>query len=124
MEPKEIHYAGGQIIYNKEASDLKGARVGETMFWPAYKVEERALESDEEITFTLNKRDVTVSPKEGSVALLICDNVPDGWHALDGSAELPADEYKDLAAFMPGNVTTDGKIWLPYVMQKIIKIKY
>ena len=98
--------------------------IGETMFWPNYTEETRTVHSDNPFTFEFAGNQYSVITQDDSVKLLISDNVPEGWHALNGKAELLASEYSELAAFMPNNVTTDGKIWLPYVQQKIIKVRY
>lgn len=98
--------------------------VGETMFWPEYTEETRTVHSDNPFVFEFAGESHSVTTQDGTVKLLISDNVPEGWHALNGKAELLASAYPELAAFMPNNVTTDGKIWLPYVQQKIIKVKY
>lgn len=101
-------------------------KVGETMYWYNHKeeMERRVVHSDNPFTFTFKGQEITVIPEDGYVNICILRGVPDGWHALDGKAELLASEHPDLAAFMPDNVTTDGKIWLPYVQHKIIKVKY
>lgn len=125
-KPKEIRYAGGQTIYNKEMADLKlkkSAQVGDIMLWHNSDIEEREAVS-EEVVFSVHGKKVAVKPEPAKLELDISKGVPDGWHALDGKAELLASEYPELAEFMPENVTVDGKIWLPYVRQMIIKISY
>ena len=75
--------------------------------------------------FTFNSllHRVVVEPKE--VELEIADNVPEGWKAMDGSIELDADTNQELAGFFGGrNTTIDGKIWIPYLPRKIIKVAY
>jgi len=100
------------------------AKVGDTMFWHESETVTREVHSDNPFVFNFKGQEYSVTPEDGEVEMIISKNYPDGWHALDGTAELSAAEYPDLAAFMPENVTTDGKIWLPYVQQKIIKIRY
>lgn len=102
-------------------------KVGETMYWHLQddsSPEDREVHSDNPFTFTFKGQQVSVETHDGHVQLCVLKDIPDGWHALDGKAELLAADYLDLAAFMPENVTTDGKIWLPYVQHKIIKVKY
>lgn len=107
-----------------DAIRFASAKVGATMFWHESEVETREVHSDETLVFNFKGQEYTVTPEDGEVEMIISKNYPDGWHALDGKAELVASEYPELAAFMPENVTTDGKIWLPYVQQKIIKVRY
>lgn len=107
-----------------DAIRFASVKVGETMFWHESEVETRTMHSDNPFVFEFNGQTISVVPQDEDLNLCISKNVPDGWHALDGSVELLATDYPDLAAFMPENVTTDGKIWLPYVQQKIIKVKY
>lgn len=107
-----------------DAIRFASVKVGETMFWPVSEEETREVHSDNPFTFRFKGQDITVVPQDGTVDMCISKNIPDGWHALDGTAVLDVADYPDLAAFMPDNVTTDGKIWLPYVQQKIIKVKY
>ena len=108
-----------------DAIRFASVKVGETMFWPVSEKETREVVSDNPFTFRFKGKDYSVEPvTPDTVDLIISKDIPDGWHALDGSVELEAAEYPDLAAFMPDNVTNDGKIWLPYVRQKIIKVKY
>lgn len=107
-----------------DAIRFASVKVGETMFWHESEVETRTMHSDNPFIFEFNGQTISVTPREEDVNLCISKNIPDGWHALDGSVELVAADYPDLAAFMPENVTNDGKIWLPYVQQKIIKVKY
>ena len=103
---------------------FEGAKVGYTMYWPVSKKEVREVLSDRPFTFTVNGKTYTTNPADKTIELVISDNVPEGWHALDGTTELDAAEYSTLAEFMPDNVTIGGKIWLPYVKQRIIKVKY
>lgn len=107
-----------------DAIRFASVKVGETMFWHEAEVEERVVKSDEQFNFTFRGQVISVTPVDGKVTLIISKNVPDGWHACDGKAELNAADYPELAAFMPENVTNEGKIWLPYAQQKIIKVKY
>lgn len=109
-------------IFN--AVRFASARVGDTMYWPISRKEHREVYSDNPFNFTFNGKEYSVTTQDDYIDMLIAKDVPDGWHALDGEAALEAAEYPDLAAFMPSNVTTDGKVWLPYVSQKIIKVKY
>ena len=110
-----------------DAIRFASVRVGETMYWHLQddsSPENREVHSNNPFVFNFKGQEVSVETRNGNVQLCVLKNVPDGWHALDGKAELNADDYPDLAAFMPENVTTDGKIWLPYVQHKIIKVKY
>lgn len=109
-----------------DAIRFASVKVGETMYWYNHEeeMERRVVHSDNPFTFTFKGQEVSVVPADGFVDICVLSDLPDGWHALDGKAELLASEHPDLAAFMPDNVTTDGKIWLPYVQHKIIKVKY
>ena len=100
-------------------------KIGEIMDWPQFKTETRTMVSDNPFEFTFNGlvHNVAVEPKD--VELEIADNVPEGWKAMDGSVELDAATNKELADFFGGrNTTTDGKIWIPYLPRKIIKVAY
>lgn len=100
-------------------------KIGEIMDWPQFKTETRTMVSDNPFEFTFNGlvHNVTVEPKD--VELEIADNVPEGWRAMDGSVELDAATNQELADFFGGrNTTTDGKIWIPYLPRKIIKVAY
>lgn len=100
-------------------------KIGDIMDWPQFKTETRTMSSDNPFEFTFNGlvRRVAVEPKD--VELEIADNVPEGWRAMDGSVELDAATNKELADFFGGrNTTTDGKIWIPYLPHKIIKVAY
>lgn len=102
-----------------------GVKIGEIMDWPQFKTETRTMISDNPFEFTFNGlvHNVAVEPKD--VELEIADNVPEGWKAMDGSVELDAATNKELADFFGGrNTTTDGKIWIPYLPRKIIKVAY
>ena len=110
-----------------DAIRFASVRVGETMYWHLQddsSPENREVHSNNPFVFNFKGQEVSAETRNGNVQLCVLKNVPDGWHALDGKAELNAVDYPDLAAFMPENVTTDGKIWLPYVQHKIIKVKY
>lgn len=106
----------------EEAIRIGKVPVGETMRWGDAELEYRSVHPTNPFTFTFNGEQHTIHLKDDTVELYIAKNVPDGWHALDGSAELNASEYPELAAVMKENVTTDNKIWLPYVAGQIIKI--
>lgn len=99
-------------------------KVGESMDWFQYKVVQRSTHSDDPFTYTLDGEARTVNPVSRLVELQIADNVPEGWHAMDGVAELEAADYPELAAALPGNITNTGHIWIPYVPCRIIKVKY
>ena len=110
-----------------DAIQFASVKVGETMFWHLQddsSPENREVHSDNPFVFNFKGQEMSVETHDGNVQLCMLKDIPDGWHALDGTAELLATDYPDLAAFMPENVTTDGKIWLPYVQHKIIKVKY
>ena len=102
-----------------------GVKIGDIMDWPQFKAETRTMTSDNLFEFTFNglAHNVAVEPKD--VELEIADNVPEGWRAMDGSVELDAATNQELADFFGGrNTTTDGKIWIPYLPHKIIKVAY
>ena len=102
-----------------------GVKIGEIMDWPQFRIETRTMVSDNpfEFTFAGQTHSVVVEPKD--VELEIADNVPEGWKAMDGSVELDADTNQGLAdAFGGHNTTIDGKIWIPYLPRKIIKVAY
>lgn len=102
-----------------------GVKIGEIMDWPQFHIEKRVMTSDNQFDFTFNGllHRVVVEPKD--VELEIADNVPEGWKAMDGSVELDADTSQGLADFFGGhNTTIDGKIWIPYLPRKIIKVAY
>ena len=110
-------------IFN--AIRFASVKIGEIMDWPQFKIETRAMVSDNPFEFTFNGlvHNVAVEPKD--VELEIADNVPEGWRAMDGSVELDAATNQELADFFGGrNTTTDGKIWIPYLPRKIIKVAY
>ena len=123
-EGSEMPAKSGGIF---DAIRFASVRVGETMYWHLQddsSPENREVHSNNPFVFNFKGQEVSVETQNGNVQLCVLKDVPDGWHALDGKAELKADDYPDLAAFMPENVTKDGKIWLPYVQHKIIKVKY
>lgn len=102
-----------------------GVKIGEIMDWPQFQIETRTMVSDNPLEFTFNGlvHNVAVEPK--NVELEIANNVPEGWRAMDGSVELDAATNQELADFFGGrNTTTDGKIWIPYLPRKIIKVAY
>ncbi len=106
----------------EEAIRIGKVPVGDTMRWGDAELKYRSVHSDTPFTFTFNGKQHTINLKDDTVELYIAKNVPEGWHALDGSVELKASDYPELAAVMKDNVTTDKKIWLPYVAGQIIKI--
>ena len=123
-EGSEMPAKSGGIF---DAIRFASVRVGETMYWHLQddsSPENREVHSNNPFVFNFKGQEVSVETRNGNVQLCVLKDVPDGWHALDGKAELNADDYPDLAAFMPENVTKDRKIWLPYVQHKIIKVKY
>lgn len=106
-------------------------KVGETMIWPQFKTESRVVKSGNtpegsgQFKFDIAGKSYDVTVPEETLELKIADNVPDGWHAFDGKAELLATDYPELTEFFGGcNITKDGKIWLPYIPCKIIKVRY
>lgn len=110
-------------IYN--AIKKSYVKIGDIMDWPQFKTETRTMISDNPFEFTFNGlvHNVAVEPKD--VELEIADNVPEGWRAMDGSVELDAATNQELADFFGGrNTTEDGKIWIPYLPRKIIKVAY
>lgn len=123
-EDSEVPAKSGGIF---DAIRFASVRVGETMYWHLQddsSPENREVHSNNPFVFSFKGQEMSVETQNGNVQLCVLKDVPDGWHALDGKAELLATDYPDLAAFMPENVTKDGKIWLPYVQHKIIKVKY
>ena len=108
-----------------DAIRFASVKIGEIMDWPQFQIETRTMVSDNPFEFTFNGlvHNVAVEPKD--VELEIADNVPEGWKAMDGSVELDAATNQELADFFGGrNTTTDGKIWIPYLPRKIIKVAY
>ena len=100
-------------------------KIGEIMDWPQFRVERRSMISDNPFEFTFNGQTHSVAVVPENVELEIADNVPEGWRAMDGSVELDAATNPELAEFFGGrNTTTDGKIWIPYLPRKIIKVAY
>lgn len=102
-----------------------GVKIGEIMDWPQFQIETRNMVSDNTFEFTFNGLVYKVVVKPKDVGLEIADNVPEGWRAMDGSVELDAATNQELADFFGGrNTTEDGKIWIPYLPRKIIKVAY
>lgn len=102
-----------------------GVKIGDIMDWPQFRTETRTMISDNPFEFTFNGlvHRVAVEPKD--VELEIADNVPEGWKAMDGTAVIDAAVNQELADFFGGrNTTEDGKIWIPYLPHKIIKVAY
>lgn len=102
-----------------------GVKIGDIIDWPQFHIEKRVMVSDSQFDFTFNGllHRVVVEPKE--VELEIADNVPEGWKAMNGLVELDADTNQELANFFGGhNTAIDGKIWIPYLPRKIIKVAY
>ena len=138
---RTINYHGGQKIYDTEQIDgmiapinekiehieeavAEGSYpIGTVMFWPVSETVTRTVHSDNPFEFTVHGVHYSVAVPDAEVELCVSKGIPEGWHALDGTAELSAEEYSELAEFIPDNVTTENKIWLPYVRQKIIKVK-
>ena len=121
-EGSEMPAKSGGIF---DAIRFAGVKIGEIMDWPQFKIETRVMVSDNPFEFTFNGlvHNVAVEPKD--VELEIADSVPEGWRAMDGSVELDAAANQELADFFGGrNTTTDGKIWIPYLPRKIIKVAY
>ena len=108
-----------------DAIRFAGVKIGEIMDWPQFKIETRTMISDNPFEFTFNGLVHNVAVESKDVELEIADNVPEGWRAMDGSVELDAATNQELADFFGGrNTTTDGKIWIPYLPRKIIKVAY
>jgi hypothetical protein len=110
-----------------DAIRFASVKVGETMYWHLQddsSPEQRVVHSDNPFVFNFKGQEISVETQDGVVELCTLKDIPDGWHALDGKAELIAADYPELADFMPENVTNDDKIWLPYVQHKIIKVRY
>lgn len=102
-----------------------GVKIGEIMDWPQFQVETRTMVSDKPFEFTFAGQAHVVDVEPEDVELEIANNVPDGWAAMDGTAVLDAAANKELADFFGGrNTTIDGKIWIPYLSRKIIKVAY
>lgn len=102
-----------------------GVKIGEIMDWPQFQVETRTMISDKPFEFTFNGVNHSVDVEPEDVELEIANNVPDGWAAMDGTAVLDAAANQELADFFGGrNTTIDGKIWIPYLSRKIIKVAY
>lgn len=102
-----------------------GVKIGEIMDWPQFQIETRTMVSDNPFEFTFAGQTHSVAVESEDVELEIADNVPEGWRAMDGTAEIDAATNQELADFFAGrNTTTDGKIWIPYLPRKIIKVAY
>lgn len=102
-----------------------GVKIGEIMDWPQFQVETRTMISDNPFEFTFAGQTYSVAVEPEDVELEIADNVPEGWAAMDGTAVIDAATNQELADFFDGrNTTTDGKIWIPYLPRKIIKVAY
>lgn len=102
-----------------------GVKIGEIMDWSHFQVETRTMISDNPFEFTFNGLVHNVAVEQKDVELEIANNVPEGWRAMDGSVELDAATNQELADFFGGrNTTEDGKIWIPYLPRKIIKVAY
>ena len=102
-----------------------GVKIGEIMDWPQFQTVPRTMVSDNPFEFTFNNQTHSVEVPDDKVTLEIADNVPEGWRAMDGTAEIDAATNQELANFFGGrNTTTDGKIWIPYLPRKIIKVAY
>ena len=100
-------------------------KIGDIMDWPQFKTETRTMVSDNPFEFTFNGSVHKVAVESKDVELEIADNVPEGWRAMAGSVELDAATNHELADFFGGrNTTEDGKIWIPYLPHKIIKVAY
>lgn len=102
-----------------------GVKIGEIIDWPQFQIETRTMISDNPFEFTFNGLVHNVAVEQKDVELEIANNVPEGWRAMDGSVELDAATNQELADFFGGrNTTEDGKIWIPYLPRKIIKVAY
>ena len=102
-----------------------GVKIGEIMDWPQFQIETRTMVSDNPFEFTFAGQTHSVEVEPEDVELEIADNVPEGWAAMSGTAVLDAATNQELADFFGGrNTTTDGKIWIPYLPRKIIKVAY
>lgn len=102
-----------------------GVKIGEIMDWPQFHIEKRVMTSDNPFEFTFAGQTHSVAVEPEDVELEIADKVPEDWKAMDGSVELDAATNQELADFFGGrNTTTEGKIWIPYLPRKIIKVAY
>ena len=121
-----LNEVNAKIDANKAEAErliaLQGVPVGEVMRWGIAEKEERTVHSDSPFEFEVDGTKYTVEVPDEVVTIYVSKSVPEGWHALDGSIELDSADYPELAAVMSENVTNDGKIWLPYKPQSIIKI--
>lgn len=130
IENEEIAERVDTLSNKIDTFSIYSVKVGETMFWPQCKIVEREVISDAQVHFIGDNGkeyiyDIPEERQKETKKFCIATNVPDTWHALDGTTELNAADYPELAMFFRGdNTTSTGKIWLPYVKQGIIKIKY
>lgn len=110
-------------IFN--AIRFASVKIGEIMDWPQFRTETRTVVSDNPFEFTFNGQTHSVEVPDDEVTLEIADNVPEGWAAMDGTAVIEAAANPELDEFFAGrNTTTEGKIWIPYLARKIIKVAY
>ena len=110
-------------IFN--AIRFASVKIGEIMDWPQFRTETRTVVSDNPFEFTFNGQTHSVEVPDDEVTLEIADNVPEGWAAMDGTAVIEAAANPELDEFFAGrNNTTEGKIWIPYLARKIIKVAY
>lgn len=110
-------------IFN--AIRFASVKIGEIMDWPQFRTETRTVVSDNPFEFTFNGQTHSVAVPDDEVTLEIADNVPEGWAAMDGTAVIEAAANPELDEFFAGrNTTTEGKIWIPYLARKIIKVAY
>ena len=110
-------------IFN--AIRFASVKIGEIMDWPQFRTETRTVVSDNPFEFTFNGQTHSVDVPDDEVTLEIADNVPEGWAAMDGTAVIEAAANPELDEFFAGrNTTTEGKIWIPYLARKIIKVAY
>jgi len=108
-----------------EAIKKSEVKIGEIMDWPQFTTESRLVHSDNPFTFNFNGEAHTVDVPDAYVELQIANHVPAGWAAMDGTATIMAAANPELANFFGGrNTTTDGRIWIPYLAKKIIKVAY
>lgn len=108
-----------------DAIRFASVKIGEIMDWPQFRTETRTVVSDNPFEFTFNNQTHSVEVPDDEVTLEIADNVPEGWAAMDGTAVIEAAANPELDEFFAGrNTTTEGKIWIPYLARKIIKVAY
>lgn len=124
-ETSEQLLADGKQYTDDRIADfsLTEIPIGGTVYWAQSECIERTVHSDSPFAFTVHGKEYSVAVPDAVVKMNVARNVPNNWKALDGTAELNASEYPELAEFFDGmNTTTEGKIWLPYVAQRIIKV--